>query len=160
MSTKRREQETALGFRITSINEFARKCNITMTISRSGKADVVKYYKRAKLSRLLLWMIKNSKVVVGQDYHTDRYSNNAELGPIRLVDTIDKFGDVVHTFHTLTDIKVAPGIHSFIESRDSDLLALINKKHSFLNSIFTKSLVKEIGYKPQVPVLVMHNVKD
>lgn len=75
-------------------------------------------------------------------------------------DLQEYLGDVVHTFHTLTDINVAPGIHSFIESRDSDLLALINKKHSFLNSIFTKSLVKEIGYKTQVPVLVMHNVKD
>ena len=69
-------------------------------------------------------------------------------------------GDVVHTFHTLTDIKVAPGIHSFIESRDSDLLALVNKKHNFLNSIFTKSLVKEIGYHPQVPILVMHHNKE
>lgn len=75
-------------------------------------------------------------------------------------DLQEYLGDVVFTFHTLTDIKVAPGIHSFIESRDSDLLALINKKHSFLNSIFTKSLVKEIGYKPQVPVLVMHHGKE
>ncbi len=72
------------------------------------------------------------------------------------VDLQQYLGDVVHTFHTLTDIKVAPGIHSFIESRDSDLLALINKKHNFLTSIFTKSLVKEIGFKPLVPVLVMH----
>lgn len=75
-------------------------------------------------------------------------------------DLQEYLGDVVYTFHTLTDIKVAPGIHSFIESRDSDLLALINKKHSFINSIFTKSLVKEIGFKPQVPVLVMHHLKE
>ena len=66
------------------------------------------------------------------------------------------FNEVVHTFHTLTNIKVAAGIHSFIESRGSGMLVIVNKKHGFFESIFSKSLVKEIGYKPQVPVLVLH----
>lgn len=66
------------------------------------------------------------------------------------------FEDVPHSFHTLTNIKVAAGIHSFIESRGSGMLVLVNKKHGFFESIFSKSLVKEIGYKPQVPVLVLH----
>ncbi len=67
--------------------------------------------------------------------------------------------NVVHTFHTLTNIKVVAGIHSFIESRGSDMLALINKKPSFLNSIFSSTLVHEIGFKPHVPLLVMHHRK-
>ncbi len=67
--------------------------------------------------------------------------------------------NVVHTFHTLTNVKVTPGIHSFIESRGSDMLALNSKKHNFFNSLFSKSLVKEINYKPQVPILVIHNPK-
>jgi len=67
--------------------------------------------------------------------------------------------DVVHTFHTLTDIKVVAGIHSFIESRGSDMLALINKKHGFLSSIFASTLVHDIGFKPEVPLLVMHHLK-
>lgn len=67
--------------------------------------------------------------------------------------------DVVHTFHTLTDIPLVTGIHSFIESRNSDMLALINKKQGFLASIFSKTLVHEIGFKPHVPLLVMHHKK-
>lgn len=72
----------------------------------------------------------------------------------------DHLSEVVYTFHTLTNIKVAEGIHSFIESRGSGMLALVNKKHGFFSSIFSKSLVKEIGHKPQVPVLVLHVLKS
>ncbi|MCF4102714.1 universal stress protein [Gillisia sp. M10.2A] len=71
----------------------------------------------------------------------------------------DYLSNVVHTFHTLTNIKVAAGIHSFIESRGSNLLGIIHKKHGFFASIFAKSLIEEIGYKPQVPILVMHSIK-
>ena len=65
--------------------------------------------------------------------------------------------EVVHTYHVLNDIKVLPGIRSFIESRESNMLVLVDKKHSFLNSIFSKSILKEIGYKPKVPILVLHD---
>jgi len=72
----------------------------------------------------------------------------------------DHLNETVSTFHTLTNIKVAEGIHSFIESRGSGMLVLVNKKHGFFSSLFSKSLVKEIGHKPQVPVLVLHVLKS
>lgn len=65
--------------------------------------------------------------------------------------------DVEHTFHILNDVKVLPGIRSFIESRESSMLVLVDKKHSFLSSIFSKSILREIGYKPKVPILVLHD---
>lgn len=63
--------------------------------------------------------------------------------------------NVVHSFHTLTEIKVTAGIHSFIESRDSQMLAISNRKHGFFEGFFSKSVIEEIGYKPMVPVLVL-----
>jgi nucleotide-binding universal stress UspA family protein len=68
--------------------------------------------------------------------------------------------EVLYTFHTLTNIKVGAGVHSFIESRGSEMLALIHKKHNILNSIFSKSLVHKVGYKPKVPILTMHELND
>ncbi|WP_010228256.1 universal stress protein [Gillisia marina] len=65
--------------------------------------------------------------------------------------------DVPHTFHTLNHIKVLQGIRSFIESRESTMLALVDKKHSFLYNLFSKSILKEIGYKPKIPILVLHD---
>lgn len=63
-----------------------------------------------------------------------------------------------HSFHTLTHIKVASGIHAFIESRDSSLLVLYYRKHGFLSHLFSKSLLKELGFSPQVPVLVLKEI--
>ncbi|TLP81767.1 universal stress protein [Maribacter sp. ACAM166] len=62
-----------------------------------------------------------------------------------------------HSFHTLTHIKVQEGINTFIESRDSDMIAFINRKHHFFGSIFTKPLVKELGYHSQIPILVLRD---
>ena len=65
------------------------------------------------------------------------------------------FKEVSHSFHTLTNIEVAKGIHSFIQSRGSDLLVLNHKKKSFIKTLFSKSLLKELGKKPQVPIIFM-----
>lgn len=70
------------------------------------------------------------------------------------------FEDVVHTFHTLSRMEIPSAIHCFIESRDSDMVAFINKKHAFFRSILTKPLVKEIGYNSKVPILVMHDLRN
>lgn len=104
--------------------------------------NLVDIAKRHKAAIRILYVQESEKLTSVQEKNKGVLSNY--------------FEDVVHTFHTLTNIKVAAGIHSFIESRGSGMLVLVNKKHGFFESIFSKSLVKEIGYKPQVPVLVLH----
>jgi hypothetical protein len=68
----------------------------------------------------------------------------------------DILESVDHSFHTLTDKDVARGITSFVESRNSDMIAFINKKHFLFNSIFSRPLVKEIGYDATVPILALN----
>ncbi|MCK0146661.1 universal stress protein [Arenibacter sp. F26102] len=68
----------------------------------------------------------------------------------------DILENVDHSFHTLTDKNVARGITSFVESRKSDMIAFINKKHFLFNSIFSRPLVKEIGYDAKVPILALN----
>ncbi|MBZ9730978.1 universal stress protein [Salegentibacter sp. JZCK2] len=65
------------------------------------------------------------------------------------------FKEVTHSFHTLTNIEVTKGIHSFIQSRNSDILVLNHKKRGFFRNLFSKSLLKELGRKPQIPILFM-----
>ncbi len=107
----------------------------------------------------LVDIAKKSKAAVRVLYvqESDKLSSKQEDNKKVLSDHLK---EVVYTFHTLTNIKVAEGIHSFIESRASGMLALVNKKHGFFSSLFSKSLVKEIGYKPQAPVLVLHVLKS
>ncbi|CAM1359852.1 hypothetical protein TSEDIMI_140017 [Tenacibaculum sediminilitoris] len=48
----------------------------------------------------------------------------------------------------------------FYESRECDMVAFINKKHVFFDTIFSKPLVKEVGYMLKVPVLVLHDLRN
>ena len=68
----------------------------------------------------------------------------------KILDTVD------HSFHTLSKKDVSDGITTFVESRDSDMIAFINHKHFFFGSVFSKPLVKDIGYDANVPILALH----
>ncbi|MGI9552848.1 MAG: universal stress protein [Aurantibacter sp.] len=59
------------------------------------------------------------------------------------------------SFHTLSNVKVSQGIQAFTESRGSDMIAFLNRKHRFFNSILSNPLVKEIGYDSDIPILVL-----
>lgn len=67
----------------------------------------------------------------------------------------DMMDGIDHSFHTLTKVKVSQGIEAFIESRDSDMIAFLNRKHRFFSSILSNPLIKEIGYDSKIPILVL-----
>lgn len=67
------------------------------------------------------------------------------------------FSEYDHSFHTLTNIDVPKGIHSFIESRDSDMLAMIHTKPGFFENFFSPPVIREVGENPLVPILVLHD---
>ncbi|WP_224485240.1 universal stress protein [Robertkochia aurantiaca] len=58
--------------------------------------------------------------------------------------------------HTLSNFEPETAIRCFVQARDIDMIALVNHKHGFFESIFRKSTVKELGYHSTVPLLVMH----
>ncbi len=49
--------------------------------------------------------------------------------------------DIDHSFHTLTKVSVNRGIEAFIESRDSDMIAFLNRKQWFFGSILSNPLI-------------------
>lgn len=70
------------------------------------------------------------------------------------------FEEVSHSFHLLSQLSVPAAINCFVESRESDMVAFINSKHSFFASILNQPLVKGIAYSSKVPILVMHDLKN
>lgn len=70
------------------------------------------------------------------------------------------FEDVIHTFHTIEKKDKEIAISNFVEENGIDMIAFINKKHTFLDTIFTHPLVKNITYHTKVPVLVMHDLRN
>ncbi len=90
----------------------------------------------------VLYVAKNSDL-------NDRQEDNKQL-------LDDILASVDHSFHTLSEKDVSDGLTSFVESRNSDMIAFINRKHFFFSSVFSKPLVKEIGYDATIPILALH----
>ncbi len=69
-------------------------------------------------------------------------------------------GDTKYKYHTLTHNSVISAINIFVESRGSNMVAFINKKHKFFGSILSSPLVKEITFHLNVPILAMHDLRN
>lgn len=59
------------------------------------------------------------------------------------------------TFDEIKDKEMPDGIHEYIDLHRSGLLAMMNRKHSFLERLIVKSTVDSIGYYSKIPFLVM-----
>jgi nucleotide-binding universal stress UspA family protein len=64
------------------------------------------------------------------------------------------------SWHQIGGSDAAAGVQRFVESRNSDMVAFINRKHSFFTNIFSKPMVKELGMFSKVPLLVMHDLHN
>ena len=69
------------------------------------------------------------------------------------------FENVIHTFHTIEHEEKEIAISRFVKDKGIDMIAFINKKHTVLDNIFTRPLVKNITYHTKIPVLVMHDLR-
>lgn len=65
-----------------------------------------------------------------------------------------------YSFHQLEGMDPTSGTQHFVKSRESDMVAIVNRKHPFFESLFTKSMVKELGMFSKVPLLVMHDLRN
>lgn len=72
----------------------------------------------------------------------------------------DYFDGLSYSFHTLSNYDIGSAVNLFVESRESDMVAFINKKHAFFGSILTNPLVKGISFHSKVPILVMHDLRN
>lgn len=64
------------------------------------------------------------------------------------------------THHRLYNMRVNDGVRTFIQSRESEMIAFVNKRHNFFGSIFSNPMVKELGTHTEVPILAMHDKRD
>ncbi len=67
---------------------------------------------------------------------------------------------LVYSFHWLNFDNVQTGLDLFVQSRGSEMIVFINKKHAFFDTLFSKPLVKELGQHAKVPVLVLHDLRN
>lgn len=64
--------------------------------------------------------------------------------------------DYPHTFHWMPNYAVkTEEINDFITANGIDILVMINYKRSFFESIVKEPVIKNIGFRPQIPFLVI-----
>lgn len=88
-------------------------------------------------------------------------SENKKLNPEQeenKEELVNHLTGVKNSFHMLTQTSPATGVHLFIESRDSNFLALYQRKQGFFSRLFSKSVVSEIAFDPKLPVLILKEI--
>lgn len=61
------------------------------------------------------------------------------------------------SFHFMFALSFADGINDFSRENNMDIVVIIPKKHSLLESLFVKSHTKELAFHSQLPVMVVHS---
>ncbi|MFD0836066.1 universal stress protein [Mariniflexile aquimaris] len=116
------------------------------------------HLKRRELSYLIDLAKKFNASIKILHVATEDHLNDKQLNNKRLLE--EYFLGIDYSFHTLSHIKVPAAINCFVQSRESDMVAFINKKHAFFGSMLTNPLVKEIGYNSTVPLFVLHDLRN
>ena len=158
---------TAFGSTAIQVMEKVRNCPV-IVVPLNAKAIIPKeivfptsyktHYKRRELN-YLIDIAKNADatVIILHISEEEELSKAQEENKQLLEEILD---DTKYKFHFLSHNSVEAAINIFVESRDSDLVAFINKKHAFFGSILSNPLVKNISFQSKVPILVMHDLRN
>ncbi|SFC54192.1 Nucleotide-binding universal stress protein, UspA family [Flagellimonas taeanensis] len=93
--------------------------------------------------------------VVHMDRDKDGALSESEAANKKLLEDILDGTD--YEMHFLPTVKLGKGIEIFLESIRGDMVAFLNRKHTFLWTVLSNPLVKEIGYDPKVPILELND---
>ena len=88
----------------------------------------------------------------------DKIFSKAQLENKALLERI--LDTATFTNHTLFNVDLQDGVRCFVQSRESEMIAIVNKKHNFFDSIFSNPMVKELGKHTNVPLLAMHDLRN
>ena len=116
------------------------------------------HFKRRELDHLIyIAQITNAPIRVlhiQKEPELDKIQQNYKALLAECLDGLD------YSFHNLEDSNVSEALHFFVQSRGSEMIAFINKKHAFFSTIFSQPMVKKIGAISKVPLLVMHDLRN
>lgn len=68
----------------------------------------------------------------------------------------ERLQSVMHDFHEVDfKISVAQGISDFSKESGADMIALIQYEHTFMEKLIRESVVKNVAFRTQIPLLVL-----
>lgn len=64
-------------------------------------------------------------------------------------------GDIPTSIHFTTNEDIIDGVSAYINDNQPDLFAMLARKHSLFERIFTKSITNKLSFRTEIPLLVM-----
>ncbi|WP_323789538.1 universal stress protein [Psychroserpens sp.] len=169
MGTKGETHSRATAFGSSAINvmEKVRNCPV-IVVPQDAKITLPKeivfptsyktHYKRRELNYLKDIAKKcDATIIVLHVEEAHELDTNQQENKELLEDILNGSN---YKFHTLSHNSVVTALNIFVESRASDMVAFINKKHMFFGSMLTNAMVKEISFHLKVPILTMHDLRN
>ncbi|UOB17922.1 universal stress protein [Abyssalbus ytuae] len=112
-------------------------------------------YKKKELQSLLeIVRMFDSTIHVLHIKEEDKLSEEQLKNKELLEDDLKK---VKHSFHSISNMDPALGIRCFVESVNANIIALVNRKHSFFERLIKVPVLKNVGFYTKIPLLVMHH---
>ena len=116
------------------------------------------HYKESELTTLIEISKLTKAPIRILHIQSDKELNKKQEEKKELLNQILK--DTNYTHHILFHLDLQKGVQCFTQSRESEMIAFINKKHHFFESIFSDPMVKELGNNAHVPVLALHDLRN
>ena len=158
---------TAFGSTATYVMEKVRNCPV-IVVPLNAKSVMPKeivfptsyktHFKKRELNYLIEIAKKSEATIIVLHISDEVELSKEQKENKQLLEEI--LEETNHKSNFLSHNLVETAINIFIESRDSDMVAFINKKHTFFGSILTNPLVKSLSFHTKVPILVMHDLRN
>ena len=104
--------------------------------------------------QILIELAKKLKAPI-RIVNVEESKDEGEIDPEIKNQLIDIFKELKISFHTLTQTTVSTGVHIFIQSRNSSMLALYKRRQGFFSRLFIQNFKKDIDFDPVIPVLLI-----
>ncbi len=118
-------------------------------------SNYLTHYKKEELKPLITLAGKfKSKIDVLHITKGEHLSENQENNRAFLDEC---FSNLNHEFINLANTDLFTTVEDYILYNDIDLLAMMSRKHSFLERLFTRHNVETFAFKVSIPFLVMPN---
>lgn len=130
-------------------------CKFVGLNSIAFASDYLTYYNEDDLEPMInMAMHHNAKIDVVHMLQQEHLSEDQENNRAFLDSIIS---NVTHEFVTLEQQDIFEVIQKYIEDNNIKMLAMMSKKYSFLERLFSQHNVEVFGFKINVPFLVMEN---
>lgn len=158
---------TQLGSNTITVMEQLRTCpvlGIPLDAMMVGVKEIVfptsfkTHYKRKELMHLVeLAQMQQATICILHVNNSEALSKEQLENKKLLEECLE---GATSSMHHISGSNVVAGVKHFVESRNSDMIAFINRRHSFFSNLFNTPMVQELGMFSKVPLLVMHDARD